>query len=702
MSAQVSRTPLLVLLGIQWRWDDDSLTDPDLRQLLESSTRANSVVRTKANTTLPAAGFRALATGNRTGSSENGWILGQAVLDSGVNLRLFGDGAAAGMGFVHPDAPGANLPKSLSFSPASSYRGASPEVFADLLSQVMTPGAVVVVDMRVFPRHLQPQILRTAWQRGDDLGWNTIIASIADDKPVTNRESDVYLIDNSAPEKAIVPPGDPRLQVFAARGPQFGNGGATSASTHRPGWVQTADLTATILDYVGADKPPWLQGSAITTGNMVTVESLASAARRAAVIRNVQVRFLPGLGVGVALLLIAAVWTLNRRTHPRLGEDWDQPRALLGFWRMVATFAALIPAMAYFMNLVPWWELGPADTDVAAASCLWLGCLLPVILSALVAIVWSALGLNSLLGPLFIISISSLIVGVLDPLIGSPMVLDAIMGLQSTVGGRFFGIDNVMFAVLATGALILATVVYGLVAERKQSTTTEKSLIMVLIVMASAVIFLDSAPSLGADFGGTMALIPGFAILFLKFNRKPLTVLSSVLIVLLTVAVAALFAYIDWLRPAAERTHLGNFIDTLTQGRVLPVLINKSTMVWNSGWPAWLIISVILAILLAIAIILAPLFANMRNPYRRDYGWLWGSAGAKLRPEGITWNHAERALFAAWITTMVVGMLLNDSGILLGLAGAAVMFPAILAQGCHKFLIESPGDDRSAQPYFRQ
>ena len=115
MSAQVSRTPLLVLLGIQWRWDDDSLADPDLRQLLESSTRANSVVRTKANTTLPAAGFRALATGNRTGSSENGWILGQAVLDSGVNLRLFGDGAAAGMGFVHPDAPGANLPKSLSF-----------------------------------------------------------------------------------------------------------------------------------------------------------------------------------------------------------------------------------------------------------------------------------------------------------------------------------------------------------------------------------------------------------------------------------------------------------------------------------------------------------------------------------------------------------------------------------------------------------
>lgn len=147
---------------------------------------------------------------------------------------------------------------------------------------------------------------------------------------------------------------------------------------------------------------------------------------------------------------------------------------------------------------------------------------------------------------------------------------------------------------------------------------------------------------------------------------------------------------------------MGNFIDTLTQGRVLPVLINKSTMVWNAGWPAWLIISVILAILLAMVIILAPLFANMRNPYRRDYGWLWGSVGAKLRPEGIAWNHAERALFSAWITTMVVGMLLNDSGILLGLAGAAVMFPAILAQGCHKFLIDSPGDNRSVQPYFRQ
>ncbi len=690
MAAQMSRAPLLVLLGAQWRWDDDSLADPDLRGLLESSTRANSVVRTKANTTVPAAGFRTLATGNRMGSSEKGWSLGRAVLDSGTNLRLFGDGAAAGLGFMHPDAPGTELPDSLSFSPVSSYRGASPEVFADLLSQVMSPGSVVVVDMRVFPRRLQPQIIRAAWQRGDDSGWNTIVASIADDKSAANRESDVYLVDKSAPQKAIVPPGNPRLQVFAARGPQFGNGGATSASTHRPGWVQTADLTATILDYVGAQKPAWVQGSTITTGNVVTVESLASAARRAAMIRNVQVWFLPGLGVGLALLLIVAVWTLNRRTHPRLGEEWAQPRALLGFWRMVATFAALIPAMAYFMNLAPWWELGPADTDVAAASYLWLGCLLPVILSALAAIVWSALGLNSLLGPLFIISISSLIVGVLDPLIGSPMVLDSIMGLQSTVGGRFFGIDNVMFAVLATGALTLATVAYGLVEERKQPNVSEKSLMVVLIVLAGAVIILDSAPSLGADFGGTMALVPGFAILFLKFNRKPLTILSSATIALLTVVVAAIFAYLDWLRPADERTHLGNFMDTLAQGRVLPVLINKSTMVWNAGWPAWLIISVILAILLALAIILAPLFANMRNPYRRDYGWLWGSVGAKLKPEGITWNHAERALFTAWCTTMVVGMLLNDSGILLGMAGAAVMFPAILAQGCHKFLTDQP------------
>ncbi len=690
MAAQVSRTPLLVMLGAQWRWDDDSLADPDLRGLLDSSTRANSVVRTKANTTVPAAGFRTLATGNRMGSSEKGWTLGRAVLDSGTHLRLFGDGAAAGLGFVHPDAPDTKLPDSLNFSPDSSYRGASPEVFADLLSQVMSPEAVVVVDMRVFPRRLQPQIIRAAWQRGDDSGWNTIVASIADDKPATNQESDVYLIDKSAPQKAIVPPGNPRLQVFAARGPQFGNGGATSASTHRPGWVQTSDLTATILDYVGAQKPAWVQGSTITTGNVVTVESLASAARRAAMIRNVQVWFLPGLGVGLALLLIAAVWTLNRRTHPRLGEDWEQPRALLGFWRMVATFAALIPAMAYLMNLVPWWELGPADTDVAAASYLWLGCLLPVILSALAAIVWSALGLNFLLGPLFIISISSLIVGVLDPLIGSPMVLDSIMGLQSTVGGRFFGIDNVMFALLATGALTLATVAYGLVEERKQPNVSEKSLMVVLVVLAGAVIILDAAPSLGADFGGTMALVPGFAVLFLKFNRKPLTILSSAMIVLLTVAVAATFAYLDWLRPAEERTHLGNFIDTLAQGRVLPVLINKSTMVWNAGWPAWLIIGVILAILLALAIILAPLFANMRNPYRRDYGWLWGSIGAKLQPEGITWNHAEKALFTAWCTTMVVAMLLNDSGILLGMAGAAVMFPAILAQGCHKFLTDQP------------
>lgn len=689
MAPGVTRAPLLILLGSQWRWDDGSLQDPELTTLLETCTRANNVVRARQNTTSYAQGLATLAAGNRKGEHPAGWSLGSAIVGTGTKLHLFGEAAAFGVGLADEVGTASTTP-GVEFSESSTFRGANPTVFVDLLKMLMSPGSVVVVDTNAFPTGMQTGLLREVFQSGDTWGWNTIAVSISDVAYSENQELMVDLVDANVPLENSSSAAKPRLQVFAARGPQFGDGGAISASTHRTGWVQTADVTATILHYVGAKVPETVQGSSISTSKPVSPDVLSSMARRAAMIRSIQPWFIPGLIVGDCLLLILGVWSLNRRTHRKLEETWQQPTGLLGFWRMFATFMALIPSLAFLMNLAPWWELGPADTDLAAADFWWFGALLPVALSALVALLWSVLGLNSLLGPFLLISVSSLIIGVLDPLIGSPMVLDSVIGLQSTMGGRFFGIDNTMFAVFSTGALMFAAVVFAPVVERKRSRASSNYLLLILIIFAVAMIFVDASPGLGADFGGTLALIPGFAVLILKFRGKPLKGLSSALIALFTIVVAGGIAYLDWLSPADERTHLGNFVEAIARGELGSVIHQKLTFFWDSGWSPWIIIACGAAIIAVMLVLAIPLLVSVRNPYRRDYGWLWGWEGAKIQPEGIKWSLAERALFTAWTVTMILGLLLNDTGPFLLLTGIAVMFPAVLAQSCHKFLVETP------------
>lgn len=672
------------MLGARWRWDDDSLKNPDLRRFLETSTRGNLVVKTSENTTNPRSGFRALATGSRDGKIVSGWTLGQALLSSGMKLQLFGEGAVEAMGVQSRTA---NATVVLS----DSYRGASSQVLGDLLAEVMQPGSVVVVDTTVLSNRAQQALLTEVFRRGETANWNVMALSLADVLSYKNQQPMVDVVDENltAALADFLPRGEPRLQVFAARGPHFASGAAKSGSIRRDGLVQITDVTATVLDYAGITVPAQVRGTPIETSRYIDLSALASMARRAAIIRPIQYWFITLLTLNLIVVLIAGVWSLNRRTH-RLGEAWEKPRRLLGFWRAVGTYAALVPAFSFLMNLVPWWNLGSAQTDVAAHTFTWFGAILPFVLAAVVALIWSAIGLNSLLGPLFVISILSLVIGLLDPLIGSPMVLDTIMGTQSTIGGRFYGIDNMMFAVMSSGALMFIAVVYNLAGERNRNRIGAKYLFAVLIVFAVAVVLMDSLPGLGADFGGTMALIPGFAVLFIRLVPRPIKPLSTAVIALFTVAAATLFAYIDWLRPVGERTHLGNFIDSILAGQFGTVLTQKASMVWSAGWPLWLIVVLALAVFCIGTLIFWPVLSNLRNPYRRDYAWLLGSAESLENPDGIAFTVPERAFIAGWLTTMVIGMLLNDSSVIIGLVGLTVVGPALLAHGAHRYLTAAP------------
>lgn len=655
----------MVLLGSQWRWDDDSWRDPALRDFINTGSKANVVVRTAGNTTNPREAFAALGTGTRSGEAPNGWHLGSALRSdstkvSGINR--FGSRLSALLN-VEVDAAGRESASGLSY-PDNYFQNADPSVFTDLLGRALQPGSVTFVDMTVVPRSQQVPMLAAILEQGRTLGWNTMAVSVAD-------------ADNA--DRGV-----PRLQAFLGSGSYFGTGSATTASTHRRGMINLPDVTATILDYFELEIPTQVKGQPVYSRRDLGIDGLASVARRAAIIRPAQNIFIPILSAFVAVVLIGGVWSLNRRTHPNLGDTWERPRSLLTFWRGAGTFVALVPPTAFWMNLVPWWNLGPAATDVAAGEFAWFGAVLPFLLAGVATLIWEGLGLASLLGPLVIISASSLIIGLLDSWIGSPMMLDSVMGTQSTIGGRFYGIDNMMFAIYITGALLVSALIYSLASEK-----TATPLFIVLVLFAIGVMAIDALPGLGADFGGLLASFPAFAVLFRKFRSQPLKPLLSGVILLFTFGLAGLLTYIDWLRPPARRTHLGNFIDSVREGKLGTVLWEKATQLGSAGWNPWVVGGVTLAFCFGIFLIVWPLLANWRNPYRRDYAWLLGSAAAKTNPDGVRLTLSEKAFLWAWATAMILGTLLNDSTILIGLTGFCVAAPAALAQGAHKYLTAS-------------
>lgn len=621
------------------------------------------MVRTVGNTTTLPEALAALSTGTRLGHALDGWQLREALTagDSlgASNINCFGSQISAL--FKGSKTPGNITGDGLNY-PDAYFQNSDPEVFAALLGQALQPGTLSFIDMTVVPREKQLPMVAALLKQARGLGWNLMVASIAD-----------ATSDSGTP---------PRLQAFLGFGPYFGAGSALSASTHRRGLIQLPDVTATILEYFGLEIPPQIKGQPVYTEGSSGVATLASAARRAAIILPAQRGYIPLLSALLSVVLIAGVWTLNRRLHPNLGASWNRPHRLLRFWRGMGLFLALTPATAFLMNLVPWWELGPAQTDTAAAEFYWFGSLLPFVLAGLITISWAILGLNALFGPLAIISVSSLVIGLLDPWIGSPMMLDSVMGAQSTIGGRFYGIDNMMFAIYITGALLLCSQIYGLANDN-----TRRPLLVVLALFAAAVMAIDALPMLGADFGGLLAAFPAFMVFFTKLHSKPLKPLFLGTILLFTFSLAGLLAYFDWLRPPTQRTHLGNFIDSVRAGKLGEVLWGKLTQLSTAGWNPWVVGATTAIFFVGIALLAWPLVSNWRNPYRRDYAWLLGSAGASITPEGVPLTTAEKAFIWAWLTAMGLGMLLNDSTVLIGLVGFTVAAPAWLSQLAHKYLL---------------
>lgn len=411
----------------------------------------------------------------------------------------------------------------------------------------------------------------------------------------------------------------PRLHVALATGPSFPRGALRSGSTRRNGHVQLVDVAPTVLDLLDVPVPDAVDGRPWTvSGPAPDLAALVDEAAQAQGQREATVPFFVVL-LGVPLALVGLL-----RRRPRAAE-------------LVALSATAGLGASYLANLVPWWRAGVPLLGLLAVV---------VPLAVAVAVAARRLTAGRGAGPARAAQAvcgSIALVLLVDLLTGARLQLSSVAGYSPLVAGRFAGIGNVAFGVLAASVLLAAS------ASRRATTIAAVGLVAVVV---------DGAPPYGSDVGGVLALVPAFVLLAMLRTGTRVTLTRLLLAGGGAAAVVTAFALADWSRPPADRTHLGRFVEDVVDGTAGQVLARKAGAVLDL-----LLLSPVTALLPVVVAAAVYLVVRPPAPLRTAFDAAPG------------WRHGLTAVGLA----SLLGFALNDSGAAVPALAVCVALPATLA-----------------------
>jgi hypothetical protein len=237
-------------------------------------------------------------------------------------------------------------------------------------------------------------------------------------------------------------------------------------------------------------------------------------------------------------LYAVALHALTRRRGP----------AGLTQWLRAGTVAlAAWPLATYVFRAVP----GTATLGFAALS------LLLLIEAALVALALRAH--RRPLQPLQWLAGATACLIAVDVATGARLQVASIMGYSPQDGGRFFGIGNVAFAILAVTS-ILAVSLHLERAPRRGEALLASGIFLALVVV------IDGAPWLGSDVGGTLTLVPVLGLMVYRLAGGRMSWRAVTVAVTGTAVIVAVAGTVDLLRSTSGASHLGSFVHDLVDG----------------------------------------------------------------------------------------------------------------------------------------
>ncbi|MDN3351668.1 hypothetical protein [Actinomadura sp. DC4] len=423
-----------------------------------------------------------------------------------------------------------------------------------------------------------------------------------------------------------------------------------SDSTRRSDMVILPDLTATLLRSAGIPAPEGMVGtpllpSAVRPARLSSaVADLTSQDVAAQTHRRLLPRFFAGFVVSQVLLYAAAALALRLRWAP------GHRRRILSATRLTALAAAAVPVSTYLVNVLPWWH--------TASPLAWLVAGVAAFDASVVAVAVAGPWRRDILGPGTVIAAVTAAVLGLDLVTGSDLQLNSLMGYSPLVGGRYYGMGNIAFAVLATSSLLAAAGVAQWLEPRRG----RRAAVAAVLALTLTAALLDSWTAWGSDFGGLIAFVPGLATTALLVAGRRVSFLRLQLLRATGMALVLGMAWIDYLRPPSRRTHMGRFFGQLVEGDSLPWLERKFTAMTHTFGNMTLMPVVVSAFLFVLLVLHRP---------------------GRARAGGLELAYARAPMLRAGLSgafvTALVGGAVNDSGVAVPALALAVAVPLALA-----------------------
>ena len=644
----------VVLVGIPGlTWSDVSAeSTPNLWRLIGRGDTASMTVRTVRSFTCPVDGWLTVNAGRRAfipGPEDEACppipVPQPDAASGGARIRDWDEVVAENAGGIYDARPGL-LGDELSAAGvcATAVGPGAATAIADSSGRVPSYNANVAdVDLSACPltvidlgpadalRHVDAQLGDIAASLPD--GATMLVAGISDQ---------IDLDAKGAPR--------PHLRVALS----YGRDDAaarwlTSQSTRRQALVQLTDIAPTLYELLAIDKPsgavgqPWRPGDVRPASSVAALDEMIDTDTAAQVVRNLVPPFFALLILAQLVLYAGAAVALIRRWGQR------RRRRVLAATRRAALVFAAVPVSTFLVNLVPWWRTAhPLPTLVLAVA-------VNVAVVTLVAQLGPWRG--RLLGPFGAVGAITGLVLAVDVVTGSALQQSSLMGYSPLVAGRFYGFGNVAFAIFASGALLGAT---GFAEPLLRRGRTSAAVTLVLATGVAAVL-VDATPGWGSDFGGVLALVPGFAVLAMLIAGVRISPLRFLAVLAAGVVVVGIVAVLDWRRPV--RTHLGDFVQQVLDGTALDTIARKAEANWSILTSSWLNTLLVPAAIVFLVLVLARPLA-------------WRAAALQLAYEQAP---VLRHGLIATAVTLGVGFAVNDSGIAIPATALTVVIPLTLA-----------------------
>jgi hypothetical protein len=395
-------------------------------------------------------------------------------------------------------------------------------------------------------------------------------------------------------------------------------GWLTSSSTRQVGVVTLADVTRTLIELEHPPSAPDAVAVAVDGAPLRVLPGKPSAAEERNRLSGAASR--PGalttayfvLGAAVALLLVVAVaGTVSAR------------RSAV---RIAMATAAVLPAAMTLTGSVPWYL---SSSPGLLLSMLALGLSVVLTGTAVAAARGFAVPVAAAGAAIAMVTLT------IDAALGGPLQVGSMLNPQPLDGGRWYGFGNITFAAYASVTLV----VVGYAASLLQQAGRHRTGLLVGGVIGAGAVLADGWPSMGADFGGVLALTPPLVWLLISLSGRRVNWRTVLLGAGAAAAAVTTIAGLDWLRGPGGRSHLGAFIQRVLDGDAGPLLLRKALMAAQTlTTPVGLTLAV-LGVLVWVLI-----FSRLLPSQRQEL--------QPLRPVAV-----------AVLATAVLGTLLNDSGV---------------------------------------